>query len=83
MTTLRISDKGQITLPAKLRRSLRLEPRSRVTVEVREDGILLRPETTARELEGILRLPADRRKLSWDEEREIMERAVAEEVAGE
>jgi AbrB family looped-hinge helix DNA binding protein len=83
MTTLKISDKGQITLPATIRRSLHLEPHSRVTVEVRDDEIVLRPVKSIEELEGIFHAYARGRKVSWETERLQMERAVAEEVSRE
>jgi AbrB family looped-hinge helix DNA binding protein len=83
MTTLKISDKGQITLPATMRRKLRLEPQSRVTVEVRDDAIVLRPVKSIKELEGIFHAYVPNPPLTWEEEREIMERAVAEEVSRE
>lgn len=43
MTTLPIRNKGQITLPAKLRRKLGLEEGDFVEVEETADGILLKP----------------------------------------
>lgn len=43
MATLPIRNKGQITLPAKLRRKLGLEEGDFVEVEETEDGILLKP----------------------------------------
>jgi len=61
-----------------------LEPRSEVSLEVRDDEIVLRPVRPISELEGIFRAQARRRgKISWGDERRRMERVVAEEVARE
>jgi len=38
-----LSSKGQLVLPAAARRRLRLEKGERLTVEFRDDGVLLRP----------------------------------------
>jgi AbrB family looped-hinge helix DNA binding protein len=83
MTTIKISEKGQITLPATVRRRLRLEPRSSVSVEVRDDEIVLRPVRPISELKGIFHAYAGRRGASWESERRHMEKAVAEEVESE
>ena len=83
MTTIKISDKGQVTLPAKVRRTLRLNAQSRVSVEIRDDEVVLRRVKPVTELEGIFRAHASRGKPSWESERRPMERAVAEEVSSE
>ena len=38
-----LSSKGQLVLPAEIRRTLRLMRGEALTIEVREDGVLLRP----------------------------------------
>jgi AbrB family looped-hinge helix DNA binding protein len=83
VTIAKISNKGQITLPAAIRRTLRLKAQSQVTVEVRDDEIVLRPLKSILDLEGIFHAYARPGKPSWEEERREMERAVAEHVAGE
>jgi AbrB family looped-hinge helix DNA binding protein len=40
-----ITDRGQTTIPAAVRKALKLKPRQRLTYEVRQDGVLIRPET--------------------------------------
>ena len=82
MITIRISDKGQVTIPAAARRTLGLKARGRVSVEVREDGVFLRPVRSIEELYGIYHAYA-RPGVTWEEERDFMERAVAEYVARE
>jgi len=43
MLSVKISTKHQIVVPSAVRRELHLEPGDRLTVEVREGGIILRP----------------------------------------
>jgi AbrB family looped-hinge helix DNA binding protein len=57
----RISAKGQITVPAAVRRRLGLSAGTPVTFELRREGVLLRKGSRGRhpadEVYGILRLP--------------------------
>ena len=41
--TVTLSTKGQLVLPAAARRRLRLSPGERLDVELRDDGVFLRP----------------------------------------
>lgn len=80
VTALTISKKGQITLPAEVRRRLGLEPRSRVELEVRGDEVVLRRLGTVAELHGIFAqyaIPGTAK----EQELESMEKAVGEEAA--
>jgi len=43
-----LSSKGQLVLPAEVRRQLRLARGEALTIEVREDGVLLRPMSRSR-----------------------------------
>ena len=61
---LTLSTKGQLVLPAPLRRALGLRARSRVSVEERDGGILLRPVRSARAFAPIEYLPAGAIKLT-------------------
>ncbi len=56
-----ISEKGQITLPAKMRRHLRLKPRDAVTIETVGDTIVIKRAVDFFELKGFLgnALPAE------------------------
>ncbi len=49
-----ISSKGQVTLPARMRRQLKLKPRDAVTIETVEDAIVIRRATDFFELKGFL-----------------------------
>jgi AbrB family looped-hinge helix DNA binding protein len=44
MSTTRVRGKGQITIPADVRKAARLEEGDPVSVEMTEEGILLRPQ---------------------------------------
>lgn len=54
---LTLSTKGQLVLPAPMRRRLRLRARSKVEIEEREDGIFIRPAKPARPFEPIDYVP--------------------------
>jgi antitoxin PrlF len=45
-TTVTISSRGVITLPAKLREALKLKSEDRLIAETTPDGLLLRPAVT-------------------------------------
>lgn len=45
---LTLSSKGQIVLPALMRRRLRLKPRSKLEIEERDGGLFLRPARLSR-----------------------------------
>ena len=49
-----ISSKGQITLPAALRRKLGIKAHDRVSVEIERDGILIKPTIDFFSLRGFL-----------------------------
>ena len=44
--TLTITSRGVVTLPAKLRRALGIEPNDRLIAETTPEGLLLRPAVT-------------------------------------
>jgi AbrB family looped-hinge helix DNA binding protein len=54
MTVSTISSKGQITLPASLRRKLGIKPHDRVRVELGDQAILVKPAPDLFVLEGFL-----------------------------
>jgi AbrB family looped-hinge helix DNA binding protein len=84
MAIARVSSKGQITIPAAMRRELGIKPNSTVEIIPSEDGILIRPTRSIGEFDGIFRDRIRGRKpLGWDEERRQMEEAVGRERADE
>jgi antitoxin PrlF len=82
-STTTLTRKGQIIIPAQIRRSLGLRDGDRVTVEQQGDTVLLRRATSVAErTAGILskyRLPVP---LSAEQERAAFEVGVADEVTG-
>lgn len=83
MTMARISEKGQITLPAKARRKLGMEPRSQVEIEVRDKEIVIRRARSIRDVCGAFKDLLGDNRFDWETERAETERIVAEEVARE
>ena len=61
---LTLSSKGQIVLPAHMRRSLRLRPRAKLTAEERDGGVFLCPVKPAGKIEPIKYLPPGAIKLT-------------------
>lgn len=80
MTSVRVSDKGQVTLPAKSRRRYSVKPRSRMEVIETDEGILLKPEPSIMDACGALSEYARGDAEDWERVRTEMEKAVAEEV---
>jgi len=77
----RVSNKGQITLSAAVRRKLGITPNSQVEVTVTDQEITIRPIKRVSELAGILnRYARPGASEDWDAIREQTEKAVAEEV---
>ena len=72
-----ISAKGQITLPAKLRKKFGLRPNDRVVVESTGEGILIRSAGDFFELEGFLG-----KGLPRDEEQARMMKGIAAHLRG-
>jgi AbrB family looped-hinge helix DNA binding protein len=78
MTITSISTKGQVTLPARLRKKLGLKPRDRVLVEIREGAIVISPAPDFFEkFEGYLGKAVPR-----EEEQRLMVEGVAAHVLG-
>ena len=81
MTSVRVSDKGQVTLPAQVRRQLGIKSKSRLEVEVRDDSVILKPQGSVMDAYGALHEYAKGDAADWEKVRSEMERSVAEEVA--
>ncbi|MBI5577283.1 MAG: AbrB/MazE/SpoVT family DNA-binding domain-containing protein [Deltaproteobacteria bacterium] len=77
MPVAKISSKGQVTLPIRLRKKLGIKPQDAVVIEGTEDAILIRRPRDFFELKGFLG-----KALSEAEEREGMLRAVATRSRG-
>ena len=59
-----LSSKGQIVLPAALRRLLGLHPRAKLEIEERDGGLFIRPAGRSHAIAPIEYLPAGAIKLS-------------------
>ena len=79
----RVSERGQISIPAAARRKLGIKPKSNVSVEVRENEIVIKPMKSIMEVAGIFREYAKGKTTDWDTIREETMKAVAREVMGE
>lgn len=83
MTLATISDKGQLTLPAQMRKRLGIKSRSKVEVDIRDGEIIIRPARTIRDVAGVFADYAKGKPTDWAAIRDQMETAIAEEVAHE
>jgi AbrB family looped-hinge helix DNA binding protein len=78
----RLTQKGQVTIPAAVRAKLGLRPHDKVAFEVSGDVAILR-RAPSRLLEGFGSVPPIARPEDWSRVREDFEQGVAEEVMGE
>lgn len=83
MSHPRVSSKGQVTLPAPMRRKLGIKPHSQVEVVLRDDEIVIRPLRPISELRGVFRHCVKDGPMDWEAARSAAERAVGEQVAHE
>ncbi|MBN1426028.1 AbrB/MazE/SpoVT family DNA-binding domain-containing protein [Candidatus Fermentibacteria bacterium] len=52
MSVATVSSKGQITLPAGLRRAVGIEPHRHVMIQVEQDWLVIRPLKSLKDLAG-------------------------------
>jgi AbrB family looped-hinge helix DNA binding protein len=83
MMIVRVSQTGQITIPAAARRKLGIKPKSNVTIEVGEHELIIRPMKSISDLAGILREHAGGKPGDLETERAVAEAAVARQVEAE
>ena len=78
---LNVSNKGQVTLPASVRRKLGITSDSKVELVVEEGEITIRPLKRVSELAGVLSRYARKGSTEhWDTIRQETEAAIAEKV---
>ena len=53
MVRARLSTKGQLVIPAKMRRQLKLKAKEDVIIELQDDAIIIKPVVRLSELRGI------------------------------
>ena len=78
----RLTQKGQVTIPAAIRSRLGLKPRDRVRFEVDGDGVKLKP-SASKLLDGYGAVRPRKRPENWTKVRTEIEQGVAEEVGAE
>jgi len=83
MTTVSVSERGQISIPASARKRLGIRPKSKVSVEVRDNEIVIKPVRSISEVAGIFREYAKGKTTNWDTIRNEAMKAVAEEIENE
>jgi AbrB family looped-hinge helix DNA binding protein len=83
MTIANISERGQISIPSAMRRKLGIKPKSRVSVEVGDNEIIIKPLRSISDIEGIFRKHGKRSNAGWDKARKVAEQVVAREVEDE
>jgi len=67
MTLVMISEKGQITIPSKLRRKYNLRPGSYVVVDEKDNVIQVLPIKTIEEVAGCFEQAAEGKTTDYDE----------------
>lgn len=75
-----ITSQGQISIPASIRRSLRMDKSKKVVVRQEGDKVIMEPVRDLLELKGVFKHKAIKGK-SIDEIMKLEEEAVAEAVA--
>ena len=79
-----VTRKGQVTIPAEIRRELDLKEGERISVERQGDAVLLRrAHSVAEQTAGVLAAYQRTPRSTAEEERAAFEEAVAIEVGGE
>jgi antitoxin PrlF len=78
----RLTQKGQVTIPAEIRHKLGLKPKDVVRFEVEGDEVKLKP-ATSRLMEGFGAVTPREKPEDWRKVRKDMEAAMAEEAAAE
>jgi antitoxin PrlF len=78
----KMTQKGQVTIPAEIRNKLGLKPKDVVRFEIKGDEVKLKP-ATSRLLEGFGAVTPRQKPENWRKVREDMEVALADEVAAE
>lgn len=66
-----ITERGQTTIPAVVRKALNLRSHQRISYELKEEGVLIKPEEeTLMDLAGSLK--SDVKPVAKDKERELV-----------
>ena len=80
MTIAMISDKGQLTIPSKIRRKTNLRPGTYVDVDIQDNIIQVRPIKSIEEVAGIFEAVAEGKATDYDEIRRQAMKKMAKEL---
>jgi AbrB family looped-hinge helix DNA binding protein len=83
MPIMKITERGQISIPTAMRKKLGMKPHSKVDVQLRGDEVVVRPIHSIREVYGALHKYTEGVTLSWEEIRTQTEEIIAREVVSE
>ncbi len=75
----RLTQKGQVTIPAAIRHRLGLKPKDKVRFEVEGEDVKIKP-ATSKLLEGYGAVTPRKRPEDWKKLRSDIEQAIAEEA---
>ena len=76
-----VSPKGQISLPAEVRKRLGIKPKDKVTIDIEDDAVRVRPAGDDSFLASYQSVPALSRRLSDDEVTQIAAEEHAQQAA--
>jgi antitoxin PrlF len=77
-----VSTKGQITLPAEIRKRLGIKPRDKVALTIEAEALIVKPAQSALRA-GFMSIPALKTSMSVEDMTEIAAEEAAEEFARE
>jgi AbrB family looped-hinge helix DNA binding protein len=83
MMIVKISERGQISIPASMRKKLGIKPKSKVSVDVGEKEIVIRPVKSVLEVAGIFHESAKGMTTDWETIREQAMEITAREIEDE
>ena len=83
MMIVRISERGQISIPAAARKKLGIKPKSNVVIEFDENEITIKPMRSILEVAGVFREYAKGKTTDWDTIRNETMNTVAQEIESE
>lgn len=81
MKTALVSERGQVTLPAAVRRRMGIKPGSRMEIVIGEKEIVFRPLRTIADVAGAFHKYTIGKTTDWETIRETAMEAMAAEVA--
>jgi bifunctional DNA-binding transcriptional regulator/antitoxin component of YhaV-PrlF toxin-antitoxin module len=78
MNSSTITDKGQTTVPLEIRKALGLRPRQKITWTIEHNNAVVRPQSSALQLFGVLK---GKRRRDSSQQRTTTQRRVAKHAA--